>query len=201
MKQVEIVRKTREFFEDTGVVPHPDWIDPPGTWVVNLAGMLGRMPWKDLPERFQHSRGFFTSITGSRIRSWVSCFWNSLFWVGQDLFRRPPTSAEVDNLAERFNILTGMWLVSLSSDKVDNLWERIVESTLAGTLGISAKVSTRDESEDLPSTHVFCVYNADYRSMTEVSRVRDELWRLGVTERILYKPEILTHRGIWGIRA
>lgn len=113
MKQVEIVRKTREFFEDTGVVPHPDWIDPPakpGTWVVNLAGMLGRMPWKDLPERFQHSRGFFTSITGSRIRSWVSCFWNSLFWVGQDLFRRPPTSAEVDNLAERFNILTGMWL-------------------------------------------------------------------------------------------
>ena len=88
--------------------------------------------------------------------------------------------------------------MSLSSDKVDNLWERIVESTVTGTLGISAKVSTRDESEDLPSTHV--IY-ADYRSMTEVSRVRDELWRLGVTERILYKPEILTHRGIWGIRA
>ena len=63
MKQVEIVRKTREFFEDTGVIPHPNRIDPsakPGTWVVNLAGMLGRMPWKDLPERFQRSRGFFT---------------------------------------------------------------------------------------------------------------------------------------------
>ena len=93
----------------------------------------------------------------------------------------------------------------LSSDKVDNLWEQIVKSTLAGTLGVSAKVSTRDEREDHPSTHIICVYNADYRS-TEVTRVRDELRRLGVTESIPYKPEIFTHCGIysnnsWGIRA
>jgi Domain of unknown function (DUF1917) len=116
------------------------------------------------------------------------------------------TLGEVDNLAEHFHVLTGKWLVFLSSDEVDNLWERIVNSTLAGTLGISASVSTRDEREDLPSTHVICVYNADYTSVAEVNRVRDELRRLGVTERIAYKPDIYTHCRIypyngWGIRA
>jgi HNH endonuclease len=63
MEQVEIVRKTREFFENTGVIPHPNRIDPlakPGIWVVPLVGMLLRTPWKDLPERFQRLRGFFT---------------------------------------------------------------------------------------------------------------------------------------------
>jgi hypothetical protein len=75
--------------------------------------------------------------------------------------------------------------VFVSSDEVDNLWGRIVKSTLAGTLGISAKVSTRDE-EDARSRHVICVYNlnADYRSMADVNRVRDHdgLPRLGVKE-------------------
>jgi Domain of unknown function (DUF1917) len=111
------------------------------------------------------------------------------------------TLAEVDNLAEHFNVLTGKWLVYVSSDKVDNLWGRIVQSTLAGTLGISAKVSTRNEEE---SRHVICVYNADYRSMADVNRVRDGLRRLGVTNRIGYKPDIYTHCRIyhknrWGI--
>ena len=69
----------------------------------------------------------------------------------------------------------------ISSDEVDNLWGRVVKSTLAGTLGISAKVSTRDE-KDLDFRHVICVYNADYRSMAEVNRVRDGLRRLGVKE-------------------
>ena len=83
------------------------------------------------------------------------------------------TLLEVDKLAEQFN-LSGKWLVFISSDEVDNLWGRVVKSTLAGTLRISAKISTRDE-EDLDFRHVICVYNADYRSMVEVNRVRDGL--------------------------
>lgn len=113
------------------------------------------------------------------------------------------TLLEVDKLAEQFNVLSGKWLVFILSDEVDNLWGRVVKSTLAGTLGISAKVSTRDE-EDLDFRHVICVYNADYRSMAEVNRVRDGLLQLGVKERIGYKPDIYTHCLIyldhsWGI--
>jgi hypothetical protein len=129
----------------------------------------------------------------------VSSAWNKICAEGQ------PTLSALDKLAEDFNILTGKWLLFVPSDKVDHLWGQIVKSTLAGTLGIKAKVSSREE-QDPADRHVICVYNTDYRSMDEVKRVRDELRRLGVTERISYKPDIYTHCEIfrdnsWGIRA
>ena len=89
-----------------------------------------------------------------------------------------------------------------SSNEVDNIWGRIVKATLAGTLGHCAKVSPRS----VKTQHVICVYNSDYTSVAEVNRVRDELRLLGVNKRILYKPDVYTHCGIykdniWGIPA
>ena len=315
MEQVEIVRKTREMFENTGVIPHPKRIDPSvkpvDIGVLELANMMLKTPWKDLPEEFQRLRGFFTKrgstlfqktmmVTGNQDtyvcfpsiflnRSYSYCYNNFLCreepnddstevlcnesdrkaaeiaareaglpWISysEELHKssqvfleswppsktpstqvawicvRNPRSAnsddkspldrvalssawdkicaeglctlsEVDKLAEQFNVLSGKWLVFVSSDKVDNIWGRIVKSTLAGTIGTSAKVSPRDEEEP-SSKHVICVYNGDYRSMEEVNRVRDALRRLGVKERIAYKPDIYTHCRIyqgnsWGI--
>ena len=127
----------------------------------------------------------------------VSCTWDVICAKGQ------PTLLDIDKLAEQFNILSGKWLMFLSPEKVDNLWERIAESTRAGTMGDSARVSTREEGDPV---HVICVYNSDYRSEKEVMRIRDELRRLGVKARISYKPEIYTCCGIyvhnqWGIPA
>jgi hypothetical protein len=107
-----------------------------------------------------------------------------------------PTISDVDKLAKEFNLLSGKWLVFVSSDKVDNIWGRIVKSTLAGTIGNSAKVSPRKE-KDPASNHVICVYNDDYSSMAEVNRVRDGLRQLGVEARIGYKPDIYTFCGIY----
>jgi hypothetical protein len=99
--------------------------------------------------------------------------------MSQDLrFRGHPTLSELDRLAEDFKVLAGKWLVFVSSDKFDNLWGEIVKSTLAGTLGISAKISTRDEN-DRAYKHVIYAYNADYRSMVEVNRVRDDIYMWG----------------------
>ena len=64
IEQVEIVRKTREIFENTGVIPNPNCIDPSVIPVeisaVDFANILLITPWKDLPEDFQRLRGFFT---------------------------------------------------------------------------------------------------------------------------------------------
>ena len=294
MAQVEIVRKTREIFENTGVIPHPKRIDPSmnpfGLSVQYLAAKMLKTRWKDLPKGLKRLRGFFINSHPFRITyvsffhfKWtVSCILcrkvhnddstNALSirraaeieshetyrpWItyseerhgsGQEFldlwppsktlndrvpwicvdnhrsvysenespdlinlnFRWNKICAEgrasllaVDKLAERFNILPGKWLVFVSSNGVDNLWERIVKSTIAGTLGMSAKVSTRKEEG---SSHVICVYNSDYRAMAEVNRVRDELRRLGVDGHITYKPDIYTYCNIykdnrWGIRA
>ena len=108
----------------------------------------------------------------------------------------PSTLSELDKLAERFDVLSGKWLVFVSSDEVDNLWGRILKSTLAGTLGNCARVSTRNK-KDHRSSHVIYIYNADYRSIEEVNRVRDGLRELGVKDRIFYKPDIYTHCRIY----
>jgi hypothetical protein len=72
MEQVEIVRKTREIFEKTGVIPHPKSIDPSvkaaDIHVLELANMLLRTPWKDLPEELQRLRGFFTKCSSGRFQ-------------------------------------------------------------------------------------------------------------------------------------
>jgi 5-methylcytosine-specific restriction endonuclease McrA len=72
MGQVEIVHKTREIFEKTGVIPDPISIDPSVKHVsisaVELANMLLRTPRKDLPEGLQRLRGFFTMQGGGLFR-------------------------------------------------------------------------------------------------------------------------------------
>ena len=57
-------------------------------------------------------------------------------WHGKTVCRDDEYSVtEIDNqFAKYFDVLTGRWLVVVSSE-VDNLWERIVKSTITGTLG------------------------------------------------------------------
>jgi len=285
MEQVEIVRKTRETFKDTGVIPDPNCIDPSvkpvGISAVHLANMMLKTPWKDLPEEFQRLRGFFKKrsirlfrdsfLTGDpdteetnenstealpvcnnsnrrateieaykTSRPWISYseefhesaqafldLWlpsktlkSQITWISvhnrqsekfevesPDLdalssawdkisAEGPFSVKQVDKLAEQFKLFTGKWLIFVPPDRVDNLWGQVVKSTLAGTLGFSAKVSTRDE-RDRAYKHIIYVYNSNYRSMAEVIRVRDELRRLGVTKPIAYKPEIYRHCGIF----
>ena len=267
MAQVEIVRKTRKIFENTGDIPPPFRIDPSvkpgGISVIEFANMLIKTPWKDLPKEshWHRLRGFFTEnslglfqkTTSARDLKTVSTWkpgisyseerhgtgqefvdlWlpsktlkSKAPWISVDDHQSAeskddydlerlsrawaeicaeglPTLSKVDNLAEHLNVLSGKWLVFASSDEVDDLWEGIVKSTIAGTLGMSAKVSTRDGND--PPRHVICIKNADYRLLSEVTRIRDELRRLGVVKPIAYKPDIYTHCRIftdnsWGIR-
>ena len=73
MEQVEIVRKTREMFGNTGVIPLPRIIDlslePASISVVELANMMLKTPWKDLPEKFKCLRGSFTKRSSGLFRN------------------------------------------------------------------------------------------------------------------------------------
>jgi hypothetical protein len=72
MEQVKIVRKTRQIFESTGVIPDPNLIDPSlkpgGISAVDLANMMLVTPWKELPKEFQRLRGFFTENSSRLFR-------------------------------------------------------------------------------------------------------------------------------------
>ena len=113
---------------------------------------------------------------------------------------RQPTAADLDELAQRFNMLTGKWMVFAQFDRIDFVWSRIASATHAGTLGISAKVSPRADS----GSHVICIYTGDYTDKDDVDKVRGGLRRLGMKFTIPYKPDVYTHCGVykgnlWGI--
>jgi hypothetical protein len=113
---------------------------------------------------------------------------------------RQPTTADLDELARRFNKLTGKWMVFAAPDQVNALWSRIATATHAGTLGISAKVSPENDS----GSHVICIHTQDYTDINNVDKVRSGLRRLGVKWRIGYKPDIYSNCRVylgnsWGI--
>jgi len=102
---------------------------------------------------------------------------------------RKPGITDLDELARRFDVLGGKWLVFSSPGQVDFLWSRIAKATHGGALGISAKVSPRGDS----GKHVICVFTQDYTDETDVERVRKVLRQMGVSWKIGYKPDIYTY--------
>ncbi|KAG5729344.1 UPF0696 like protein [Termitomyces sp. T112] len=114
------------------------------------------------------------------------------------------SARELDLLARQYHVFVGKWLIFAERDNVDALWFRIARSTHAGTLGTEAKVSPFDESSD-EGRHVICVFTNDYRDFRDVKRVRESLRRLGIKDRIGYKPDAYTHCRVysnnpWNIR-
>ncbi len=89
----------------------------------------------------------------------------------------------------------GKWLVFVSEDDVDEVWEKIERTTEVGLLGGSAKVSTAYPSDYDPSKRVICVYcNASWDE-GEVMRIREELRELGIVGKIPYKTDAATRAG------
>ncbi|HEC40966.1 hypothetical protein LCGC14_0871550 [marine sediment metagenome] len=88
---------------------------------------------------------------------------------------------------------TGKWLCFVSRKRVDEMWNKIKQATEKGLLGIESKVSTakpknvkiRHEKD----THVICIYTYDWTDKKDVKRVRNELRKLGVINRIPYKTD------------
>ncbi|RQD83705.1 MAG: DUF1917 domain-containing protein [Methanocalculus sp. MSAO_Arc2] len=111
-----------------------------------------------------------------------------MHWIIQDA---PGVDPEEVNAED-----AGKWLIFLHKDSADTIWELIREETWAGTLGISAKVSTvKENPQSRDDRLVIYVYTADWRDTDEVMRVRERLRDFGITDRIGYKRNIETFAG------
>jgi hypothetical protein len=93
----------------------------------------------------------------------------------------------------------GKWLIFVPTSEVDEVWATIKQATQDGQLGGLSKVATAYPN---PLTihaekRVICVYTYDSQDETDVMRVRAELRRLGVIERITYKPDAATRAGAY----
>jgi len=111
-----------------------------------------------------------------------------MYWIVQDKPGSPPEAIEDEN--------AGKWLIFQEPDQVDVTWKKVRDATVSGELGISAKVSTakpNPDSRDLRK--VIYVYTKDWADEADVMRVRENLRKLGIVDRIGYKRNIETFAG------
>jgi len=97
---------------------------------------------------------------------------------------------------------SGKWLVFVDVKNIDEVWMKIKKATEEGKLGDSAKVATAKPNPNAtnPATRVICVYTYDWTDEKDIRRVRGELRKLGITNRIPYKADKDTLSGKYSIR-
>lgn len=89
---------------------------------------------------------------------------------------------------------SGKWLIFVSRKNIDVVWNKIKEATEKGVLGIESKTATK-LNPSRSNAHVICVYTYDWTDKKDVMRVREELRKLGVVNKIRYKTDEDTIKG------
>lgn len=111
-----------------------------------------------------------------------------MYWIVLDAPGSAPEAIEDEN--------AGKWLIFQEPDQVDISWKKVRDATVAGELGISAKVSTAKPNPDSRDNRkVIYVYTKDWADETDVMRVREKLRELGFVDRIGYKRNLETFAG------
>lgn len=100
-----------------------------------------------------------------------------------------------------FSSLTGKWLIYAPRFQIDGVWEKLSSAIGSGKLPYSAKVSTAKDNElsSEKDKHVICIYTPNYLFREDVRRCRALLSDLGFVDRLFYKPDIMTMKGMYRI--
>jgi len=86
---------------------------------------------------------------------------------------------------------SGKWLIFVDPENVNEVWAKIKDAVEEGKLGNSAKVSTAKPNPlaGKSDAKVICVYTYDWTDEKDVKRIREELRKLGITNKIPYKAD------------
>ncbi len=88
---------------------------------------------------------------------------------------------------------SGKWLIFVNIKDIDEVWAKIRKATEEGKLGAEAKVSTpKQKPADIgyaKGEHVICVYTYNWTDEEDVKGIREELRKLGITNKIPYKTD------------
>lgn len=96
---------------------------------------------------------------------------------------------------------SGKWLIFVVHENVNEVWAKIKDAVEEGKLGDSAKVATAKPNPlaGKSDAKVICVYTYDWTDEKDVKRIREELRKLGITNKIPYKADEDTLSGKYRI--
>lgn len=96
----------------------------------------------------------------------------------------------------------GKWLIFVDVKEIDDVWKKIKEAVEEGILWRSAKVATMRPNAHATdqNTKVICVYTYDWTDEADVMRIREELRKLGIMQKIPYKADEDTYEGKYRVK-
>ncbi|KAK1217274.1 hypothetical protein PQX77_020066 [Marasmius sp. AFHP31] len=111
------------------------------------------------------------------------------------------TVASLDELARRYGVTKGKWMMFCTTTEVDAIWERIVRFVCLEAGGCRYARVSPNKGDD---QHVVSVYVDDFSNAEEVCYVREALRGIGFERPIGFKMDTYTVLGIyrknpWGI--
>jgi hypothetical protein len=96
----------------------------------------------------------------------------------------------------------GKWLIFVPLENIDEVWAKVKRAVEEGKLGSSAKASTAKPNPNAATSKekVICVYTYDWTDEKDVRRIREELRKLGITNKIPYKSDEDTLSGKYRVK-
>lgn len=110
------------------------------------------------------------------------------------------TVEAIDRIAAENSVLSAKWMIFTYTPKIDEIWARVLKLVCLHRRRGFLKVSPNKED----NSHVICVYVDDFTDQSQVSGLREDLRRIGITWKIGFKLDAYTYLGIyrqneWGI--
>ena len=118
---------------------------------------------------------------------------------------KTPVADDVDSIARKYKLMGGKWMIFPSRNESDTVWMKlchalIVEESLGGCSEIKISTASKEDGD----RHVLIAYTDDYSDSQDAFTVASAICRhiqslhIKMTDtRMLYKPDIYTHLGIY----
>jgi hypothetical protein len=125
-------------------------------------------------------------------------------WENLVTSKRSISSSNIDEIAIKYDLKHGKWMLFPSCKEVDRIWAALSRSLVKNELGscTEIKVSTYSRTDN---KHVILAYTNDYKDQTDVYEVacaiKESVKAAGMDaledSRMLYKADIYTHLNIY----
>lgn len=124
-----------------------------------------------------------------------------------DNLEEEPSMETVNKIAAKHKVTGGKWLCHVNRESIDKVFQKLAIAMFSGGLGPTVyMVKVSPACDNGKNEHVICVYNPNYQDVAQVMRVENLIRSAGITNDLLYKPDIFSALGIyrnnqWGFRA
>ncbi|MFB6216197.1 MAG: putative phosphothreonine lyase domain-containing protein [Candidatus Aenigmatarchaeota archaeon] len=130
--------------------------------------------------------------------------WVGLREEGKGIDPEEVTRDNILNLAEKYGIPSGKWVLDRTRSEIDREWDRVLDMMEEEDV-YASKVSTKRQSDGhsgpgIPEedrSHIVCIYTEDFRNREDVERVLEALENYDISNVKGYKEDIKTVLGIY----